>query len=128
MSAQPGILIVDDDTRLLKTYKRLLGKLPVTLFTAPTPDEGLAILDAHADAIQAVVSDFRMPGMDGVQFLIEVRARQPHCHRVMVSSSAPHEPKIREAMSDGTVQAALGKPARTADLRALVSRVLLGSD
>lgn len=75
--------------------------------------DALATLDKGWDI---VLSDFRMPIMDGVDFLEEVARRSPTIRRVMLTST-PGDSKVTTAVERGVVHAVLGKPVRWEDLR-----------
>ena len=65
------ILFVDDDPNILAAYKRQLRtQFPVD--TAPGGEQGLEEI-THRGPYAVVVSDLRMPGMDGIEFLSRVR-------------------------------------------------------
>ena len=72
---RPRVLCVDDEPGLLKLVERLLERMDLEVATAATPIAALALFDAeHFDL---VVTDIRMPGMDGHAFLAEIRSRDP---------------------------------------------------
>src|SRR5688572_30779220 len=70
-----AILFVDDEANVLEGFKRQLRK-EFTLDTAIGPEEGLQAI-AERGPFAVVVSDRQMPGMDGVEFLSQVRERSP---------------------------------------------------
>lgn len=66
-----AILFVDDDVNVLEAYRRVLRR-HFAIETAAGGAAGLALLEQKGP-FAVVVSDLRMPGMDGVQFLTAVR-------------------------------------------------------
>ena len=66
----PSILLVDDEIRILESLERLLAD-DFEVYTAHSVDQAFDILTRQS--IQVVVSDQRMPGMSGVEFLKQVR-------------------------------------------------------
>ncbi len=80
-----NILLVDDDPHLLGAYQRQLRKL-YNVHTAQGPEEGLAAFSNHAYAV--VVSDMRMPVMNGLQFLARVREISPQTVCVVLTGDA----------------------------------------
>lgn len=83
-----SMLLLDDDPHVLSALRRTLrtsfgDSVRIELFT--DPHEALARVDEHT--FELIVSDFRMPGMDGIQFLRFAREIQPHAMRMIVSAS-----------------------------------------
>jgi len=101
------ILFVDDDVNILQAYKRQLRK-QFDLHTARGPEEGLALVDGD-DSFAVVVSDFSMPGMDGVAFLSEVKKRSPESVRIMLTGFANAANAIN-AVNEGNIFRFLAKP------------------
>ncbi len=77
-----SVLVVDDEQRSLETLRRTLDD-HFGVFTAASADEGLLVMER--EFIQIVVSDQRMPGSSGVEFLRGVRARWPDTVRLILS-------------------------------------------
>ncbi len=101
------ILFVDDDPNLLASYQRQLHKRFI-VETCPDGQHGLeAILNDGPYA--AVVSDYRMPGMDGVQFLSEVREKSPDTSRLLLTGYADLQTAI-DAVNKGSIFRLLTKP------------------
>lgn len=89
------ILFVDDEVRVLEGLKRTLRPLrnEWEIQTAEGAAQGLEIL--AAGPIDVVVSDMRMPGMDGADFLREVMRRHPRTVRIILSGQSDHESTLR---------------------------------
>ena len=115
---RPVVLLVDDEAHILSALQRSLRREPYELLTATTPAEALALLAQRAVAV--VVSDQKMPGASGVEFLREVAARFPATQRVLLTGW-PEEipPREREAAS---LAALLPKPWDEAQLKATLRR------
>jgi two-component system response regulator HupR/HoxA len=77
-----SVLVVDDEQRSLETLRRTLED-HFTVFTAASADEGKAVME-H-EFIHMVLSDQRMPGTSGVEFLRGVRAQWPDTVRMILS-------------------------------------------
>ena len=78
------IFLVDDDDGSRDAMKRTLERVGYTLHAFPSAEEALEQL-REGDAVDAIVSDVRMPGMDGYQFLREVRTLHPSLPFLLVT-------------------------------------------
>jgi len=115
------VLFIDDDERILAGFRRNLhGAFEVE--TAVGPEAGLAkVRDNPQYAV--VVSDLRMPGMDGIAVLSKVRELRPDTVRVMLTGFAELEAAIA-AVNEGNIFRFLTKPCETTYLiTALTSAV-----
>jgi response regulator RpfG family c-di-GMP phosphodiesterase len=101
------ILLVDDETNILDGLRRLLGK-EFSIETATSGEMGLSVL-MESGPFAVVVSDMRMPGMNGVQFLTKVRERWPDTVRLMLTGNADIQTAI-DAVNEGCVFRFLTKP------------------
>ncbi|GIX49669.1 MAG: response regulator receiver modulated metal-depenent phosphohydrolase [Candidatus Tectimicrobiota bacterium] len=102
-----AILFVDDDVNVLEAYRRVLRR-HFAIETAAGGAAGLALLEQKGP-FAVVVSDLRMPGMDGVQFLTAVRQRAPDTVRVMLTGQADITAAIA-AINEGHIFRFLTKP------------------
>lgn len=101
------ILFVDDEPNILAALKRQLSRM-YKIDTAVGAEEGLAAV-RNQGPYAVVVSDLRMPGMDGIQFLAAVHDRTPETVRVMLSGHADLEAAIG-AVNEGNIFRFLMKP------------------
>ena len=101
------ILIVDDEKNLLEAIQRKLRK-HFKIETALGPEEGLKAL-TNRGPFAVVISDLRMPGMDGIQFLSRVKEILPDTVRMMLTGNADLENAI-EAVNEGNIFRFLTKP------------------
>ncbi|WP_161957596.1 HD domain-containing phosphohydrolase [Mariprofundus sp. EBB-1] len=101
------ILFVDDDINILQAYKRQLRK-QFDLHTAQGPEEALKLIADHHN-FAVVVSDFSMPGMNGVEFLSEVKKISPNSVRIMLTGFANATNAIN-AVNEGNIFRFLAKP------------------
>ena len=81
------ILFVDDDPNVLASFQRQLRK-QFAIETALGPKEGLEAVEREGDGYAVIVSDLRMPEMDGIQFLSRVREITPDSVRMMLTGNA----------------------------------------
>jgi response regulator RpfG family c-di-GMP phosphodiesterase len=101
------ILCVDDDANLLDGLKRQLRK-QFTLETALSGEAGLVVLKEQGPAA-VVVSDMRMPGMNGARFLAQVRALAPDTVRILLTGQTDIQDAIA-AVNEGNIFRFLTKP------------------
>ena len=113
------VLLVDDDARVLDGLRRSLWSMrgEWQMQFANSGVAALQLLD-HEPA-DVVVSDMRMPGMDGAQLLGEVKRRCPETVRLILSGQANPELIIR---ANGTAHQYLAKPCDAVLLKAAISR------
>lgn len=78
-----NILFVDDELSILKSIKRMFFKSGYNIFLAEGASEGLEVLKNNK--IDIVVSDVKMPEMDGLTFLEEVKKYYPSIDRIVLS-------------------------------------------
>ncbi len=124
------ILLVDDDAAVLNTHWRLLAPLAVTAPGAPAVSVEKASSGAEAEAYllrhpecAVVVSDLRMPGMDGVALLERVRNVTPDAVRIMLTAHADLH-AATEAINRTSLFRLLDKPCPGDTLRTTVTEAL----
>ncbi|HNR88663.1 MAG TPA: PAS domain S-box protein [Spirochaetota bacterium] len=94
------ILLVDDDGAIQKTAEEMLRALGYGVILARDGREGVEVLRARADEIDAVILDVVMPVMSGHEAFAQMRALVPDL-RVLVSSGFRDDPRIEEILSAG---------------------------
>jgi two-component system, probable response regulator PhcQ len=115
------VLFVDDEPHVLGGLRDALRKFPFTVLTATGGAEALGLLENHE--VDAVVSDERMPGMTGSEFLSIVRQKHPHTIRIILTGQASLAAAIR-AINEGEVYRFLTKPCAAVDLAVTIQRAL----
>jgi DNA-binding NtrC family response regulator len=108
MQKSPSVLFVDDEPRILDTYRASLRK-QFKVDTANGPEEGLEKIKTSGP-YAVVVSDLKMPKMDGITFLAKVQELSPDTVRVMLTGHADVESAI-SAVNNGAVFRFLTKPS-----------------
>jgi response regulator RpfG family c-di-GMP phosphodiesterase len=104
------ILFVDDEINILEGYQRQSRKIFETDI-AQSGEQGLQAI-AKTGPYAVVVSDFRMPGMNGIEFLARVREAAPDTVRIMLTGFAEIQAVI-EAINQGNIFRFLTKPCTT---------------
>jgi putative nucleotidyltransferase with HDIG domain len=112
------VLFVDDDPLLLATIRRNLAR-DFTLETADGAREGLRLV-AEAGPYAVVVTDLKMPQMDGIAFLREVQQQSPDAVRILLTGFASLENALA-AVNEGHVFRFLAKPCSMEELRGAVA-------
>ncbi len=86
----PRIMIVDDDVNQLKSLSRAFRSFPdyiITTFDNATD----ALVDARTNDYDIIISDLRMPMIDGVTFLSQIKDKQPFAGRIILSGFCDKE-------------------------------------
>ncbi len=112
-AARPGVLLLDDELRVLKALERALMSEGFRVWTASEPEAAFQLLGEQT--VDVVVSDYRMPHTDGVTFLKEVRRRKPETRRVLLTGQADIH-SIAEAINQGAIHRLFLKPWDHLDL------------
>ncbi len=102
------ILLVDDEENILKSLKRLLMDEDIDIVTATSGEQGLEQL-RNAPDIALIISDQRMPGLQGADFLQESRAIAPDALRIMLTGYADINATI-DAINKGGAWRYISKP------------------
>lgn len=119
------VLFVDDEPQVLSGLRRMLhgqrGQWQMQF-----AESGQQALDLMAEEpVDIVVSDMRMPGMDGAELLSEVQRRHPGTVRIILSGSADPDSALRAAVP---AHQYLSKPCDTEELKATITRVFFLRD
>jgi FixJ family two-component response regulator len=101
------ILLVDDEIDVLAGFRRILNR-EFQLETATSGEQALKLVVENGP-YAVVVSDMRMPGMDGIQLLSRVKAESPTTIRVMLTGHADMETAVT-AINEGSIFRFLSKP------------------
>jgi two-component system NtrC family sensor kinase len=115
------VLCVDDEPAILHSLRRVFMDEPWETLFASSGEEGLALVAARD--IDLVLADFRMPGMDGAEFLRRVSSVRPDCLRVVLSGYADIT-LIVTALNEGRIYRFLSKPWNDDELRDHVRKFL----
>lgn len=119
MSDPAKILFVDDEKNVLRALERVFFDDDYEILSAGSADEALEIL-SNVSTVQVVVSDYRMPRMNGVELLRTVKASWPETVRVIVSGYADTA-AIISAINDGQVYRFIPKPWNDTDLKMTIA-------
>ena len=118
---QPTLLCVDDEPNILSSLRRLFRAKGYRVLVAESGDAGLQVL--ATEAVDLVISDMRMPEMDGAHFLELVRARWPDTIRILLTGYADVS-SIIEAINRGEIYRYIAKPWDDNDMLLVVRDAL----
>ena len=111
--SKPKLVLLDDEADILKALTRVLRRdFEIHPFTEPS--EALSYLEAQEVAI--IVSDMKMPDMDGATFFGYAKDIQPEAVRILLTGYSDVEDTVR-AINDGGVSTYLSKPWDNDNLR-----------
>lgn len=119
-STLPFCLIVDDEPRLRQVLMHLMRSDGFTCAEAANGEEALALLEQHP--VTLVMSDLRMPRMDGLELLRQIRGRWPDVAMVMITAVADVEVAV-SCLAIGAMDY-LTKPFHLEEVRARVAQAL----
>ena len=119
------VLFVDDEPHVTEGLKRALRKEPYEILTASSAQEAFEIL-ARAP-VDIVISDERMPGMSGSEFIAAVRQKYPDTIRMILTGHASLNAVIR-AVNEGEIYRFFTKPCNEVDLSITIRQALQQKD
>jgi response regulator RpfG family c-di-GMP phosphodiesterase len=112
----PVLLLVDDEPRILSALRRTLRREGFEIVTAESVAEGLRILGSRK--VDMVITDQKMPGMSGLEFLEQVAARHPEVARFLITGWPEEIPPQRVQLLG--IRALIPKPWDDAQLRSVL--------
>ena len=118
-----NILLVDDQRDVLRLLHTTLDTLKIPelkIFESPSGEE--ALLESARNKIDLLITDYKLPGMSGVELMHKIRARQPEAKVVLITGMSDR--KVREEMLNAGALAIFDKPIPMADLLDVIERGL----
>jgi CheY-like chemotaxis protein len=118
----PRVLIVDDQRDILRMLHATLDTLghKLEIYDAPSGEE--ALLEATRHRFDLLISDYKLPGITGVELMNKVRAKNPDVKTILIT--AMNDKKTREVMREAGAMAMFDKPIPLADFLDVVERAL----
>jgi DNA-binding NtrC family response regulator len=117
LAARPKVLLVDDDRRTLEGLRLMLRREPFELVFATSAAEARAILERLP--VDVIVSDEKMPGMSGLEFLAGVRRAFPRIARIVLTGDVGLDVAARATM-DAQLFGFLTKPCVPGSLASMI--------
>lgn len=127
MTAARRILLVDDEIDIRESLKEIIEmQVPGAQVTmAGSGAEALRLLGETRP--QLIVTDFKMPGMTGLDFLAAARSVLPHTPRILITAYADLDVATK-SINDAHVQSFLSKPVDPEDIVARVVRIFQAAE
>ena len=107
LNDKPKVLLVDDEESILNSLRRLLRGQPYELLLATSGAQALEIMEQHS--IELVMTDARMPNMDGATLLARIHQLYPATTRILLTGYADM-PTIIKAINEGKIHRYISKP------------------
>ena len=120
-----NVLIVDDEPTITNLLKDVFSSEPYGILSADSAEEALSLLDR--EPVDVVISDEKMPGMSGTEFLTVVRQKYPDTIRMILSGHANFESAI-QAINEGEIYRFFTKPCNVFDLALTIREALKKKD
>ncbi|MET1076417.1 MAG: HD domain-containing phosphohydrolase [Pseudomonas sp.] len=115
------LLLVDDEENILNSLRRVLRGEPYDLLLANGGEPALQLM--REKQVDLVISDARMPGMDGATLLSEIQQRWPDCMRILLTGYADISTTIK-AINQGQIYRYISKPWNDDELRLVIRQAL----
>ena len=119
------VMIIDDEPAITDMFKDALSNEPYDMLCAASAEEALPIL--AREQVDLVISDEKMPGMSGSEFLSLVRQKYPDTIRMILTGHASLESAIR-AINEGEIYRFFTKPFNIVDLIITIRHALQQKD
>lgn len=123
------LLLLDDEVHVLQALNRALRQsfagegIVIETFTDPEQ----ALLRSSETAFDVVVSDYRMPGINGIDFLKVIKCTQPDAIRLVLSASTEFE-TVMQAVNQVEVFRYIPKPWQSEELTAILAAAFMRRD
>jgi DNA-binding NtrC family response regulator len=111
------VSIVDDDIDIVMLFRDALQGAPrITLFTFTDPIEALEYFHINEHAYVAVITDFKMPGLNGMEFLKQIKDLNPFVRTILMTGFEIDDKMFRDYTKRKIINGFLQKPIRLHDL------------
>lgn len=118
-----GLLFIDDEEGVRRSITRALKREPYTIYTAENGEIGIRLIQQHLSEITIVISDFKMPGPDGLETLARIASINPEIVRILLTGYATMESAI-QATNEG-LDGFLTKPFDNVELRNKIQEITI---
>lgn len=126
MAQNQVLLLVEDDADAANVVRWLMEPRGYVCVVCESAEAALDYINAHPDGVLAVISDFHLPGIDGVEFGRQLRAIPHGQHIPLVGTTAFHSPELRaKALAIG-FNAYFAKPLNLNEFAPVVDKLIYG--
>jgi len=125
LAVAPTVLTVDDEPSVLSALRRVFRVQGIKTLQATSAAQGLILLESNA--VDMVISDMRMPEMDGARFLEQVRAHDDSIVRILLTGYSDISSTVA-AINKGAIHRYIAKPWDDQDLVLAVREALVRRD
>lgn len=115
------ILLIDDEPNIIRALRRLFFDEDYQVYSASSGEEGLEIL--RSAEVDLIIADYRMSGMNGIEFFCHARQVQPDALRIILSGYAEIR-TLTEAINEGHIYRFIFKPWNDEELKSTVQLAL----
>jgi DNA-binding NtrC family response regulator len=112
-----NVLLVDDEIEFVETFSERLGMRDLEISKAFSGEEALQVLESNKN-IEIVILDVKMPGMDGIETLAQIKAKFPLIEVIMLSGHTDVESAI-----DGMKRGAFDYLMKPCDMDQIIAKV-----
>jgi len=119
--AQPKVLFVDDEQPILQSLARFARAMPWETYCANSGAQALELAEEHEFSI--VISDMRMPGMNGDELLSQVREKHPNAIRILLTGFTDMS-ALESAINKANVYNFISKPWNQDELATVINNAL----
>jgi signal transduction histidine kinase len=116
-----SVVIVDDEAGILSALKRAFRSQPYAVFTTTSAEEALA--EVRRGTVKVFMTDYRMPGVTGVDLLRKVKEEFPEIMRILFTGYADIQ-VAEEAINKGEIYKLVNKPWNDNDLRIIIKEAV----
>lgn len=118
-----GLLFIDDEEGVRRSIIRALKREPYKTHTVENGNDGITFIRENLSDVEIVISDYKMPGLDGLETLAVIGSLNPEITRIILTGYATMEAAIG-ATNEG-IDGFLTKPFDNVELRAKIHEILV---
>ncbi|MEL6658421.1 MAG: response regulator [Bacteroidota bacterium] len=119
-ATKPQILYVDDEPNNLIAFRSVFRRT-YNVATASSAAEAISMLETGNFAL--ILSDYKMPGMTGVDLCKYIKTHFPNLERMIISGYT-HEEEIQDAVAEGIIAKSINKPWDTQQLSSEIQALI----